>query len=759
MPRARYVKPVVALFVSLAVVAAAFLMVRDLRFQRNVAKACELAAQSIRLRQEVPSALDASILLAAKSIALAPTYEGDQAIRAALRLARRRVLSIDHADILNGITFSPDSQLVATFSDDKTVKVYQVYTKKEVATLSHNGPVVAIAFSLDSHMLATASLDKIVRTFALTEADVHPETQFSLNDAPVTLAFSADGSLLAVATENGLRLFNAKPFYEIAHPFPRVVVPTLAFSAKTSLLAVAGNDGITRLLDAKARLPRASIKLDANPVRVFLSADDECVVTVTRNGRVNTFDIAHKTQSSITIPPDFTDIDLSEDGQRLAIASSDGAVQIVVLHTGQELKRISSNLPISHVKFSPDGQLVATTSNDKVARLFDATTTEELARFTHREAVSAIAFSRDGRLAGTASLDHTAQIFELADPRIILSQEESTKPLAAALSSNGQRLAFGGFQPESRGSHPVQVIDLNDHGHISLAPETTSIRALQFFPDGRSLATGGYDGISRVIDVDAGDTMHSFLQRANVLSVAASKDGRFLVAGTGIVPEAKSHESDNFVYLYELKHESKDDTPLKRLGELHTKGVIAVEFNNDPTIIATASLDNTVVLYDWNQDVKIGEYRFSKSPLALRFSPDGRLLAIGSAENTVRVYNWREKKLLFTLLHDGSVTSLVFSLDGRILVTGSKNGKIRVFEVATQKLIQQVNTRQPIWIVALASDERAIQSLSWNNGWLRVERDPVAPPEIIKEACGYLADKLKLIEVEHLVHLSTTICQ
>jgi WD40 repeat protein len=728
------------------------------RFQKNVAKACELAAQSTRLQQEAPSALDDSIFLAAESIELVPTYEGDQAIRAALRLARHRLLSIDHADIVNGITFSPDSQLVATFSGDRTVKIYHVFAKK-VDTLQHDSPVLAIAFSLDSHKLATASLDKTVRIFGLTEAGAHQDAQFTLDDTPVTLAFSADGSLLAVATTgSGLRLFNAISFQRIEHSFPRVGVPTLAFSTQTSLLAVASDDGITRLLDARTGRPSTSLKQDAKPVRIFLGAHDECVITVSRNGRVNTFDVAHKTQFSIAIPPDFTDIDLSENGQRFAIAGSDGTIHIVDPHTGQELKRISSGLPISHIKLSPDGQLVAITSNDKAARLFDATTAEELARFTHREAVSAIAFSRDGSLVGTASLDHTAQVFELADPRIILSQDEPTKPLAAALSSNGQRLAFGGFRPDARGSHSVQIIDLNDsNAHTFLGPDTTSIRTLQFFSDAHSLATGGYDGISRVFDADAGETMHSFPQPANVLSIAASKDGRFLVAGTGVVPEAKSPESNNFVYLYELKHESRDDMPLKRL-KLNSSDVIAVAINTDPTIIATASLDRTVVLHDWNQNANIDEYHFSQPPLALRFSPDGRLLAIGSAENTVRVYNWREKKLLFTLLHGGAVTSLVFSLDGRILVTGSEDQKIRVFEVATGKLIQQVNTRQAIWIVALASDDRAIENLSWNNGTLRVERDLVSSPEIVKEACGYLADKLKLIEVEHR-DLSTTLCQ
>src|SRR5262249_7447768 len=140
-----------------------------------------------------------------------------------------------------GIAFSPDSQFVATFSGDKTVKVYRISTKEVVATLSHDSPVLAGAFSLDSHKLATASIDKSVRIFTLTEAGASKDAQFTLNDTPVTLAFSADGSLLAVATGSGFKLFNAKAFQEIA---PRAAVP---------------------------------LKQDAKPVRVFLGAHAECI--------------------------------------------------------------------------------------------------------------------------------------------------------------------------------------------------------------------------------------------------------------------------------------------------------------------------------------------------------------------------------------------------------------------------------------------------------------------------------------------------
>jgi WD40 repeat protein len=187
------------------------------------------------------------------------------------------------------------------------------------------------------------------------------------------------------------------------------------------------------------------------------------------------------------------------------------------------------------VAAAPDGKAVAAGGIDGVITLLDPSGGKEAARLTgHKSWVNALAFSDDGKRLASASSDGTVRlwdpvakelisVFELPDPREVRG---------VALSPDGKYVAaavrFGTVWVWDVASRKVLASEKAHDG------EAWSVC---FTPDG-TLVSGGGDwgkpGTVKLWDATTWKVKATLTPPAEVLSVAASPDGRWLAAvGTG----------------------------------------------------------------------------------------------------------------------------------------------------------------------------------------------------------------------------------
>jgi WD40 repeat protein len=146
--------------------------------------------------------------------------------------------------------------------------------------------------------------------------------------------------------------------------------------------------------------------------------------------------------------------------------------------------------------------------------------------------------------------------------------------------------------------------------------------------------------------------------------------------------------------------------------------VESLAFSGDGHTLASGMWDNTIKLWDASSGQVLGTFQGHTDHVpTVAFTPDGKILASGSWDKTIMLWDVASGQVLRTLRgHSDRVLSVAFSPDGKTLASASADTTIRLWEVASGNVTRtlQVGAR-PVNSVAFSPDGRLIASGSDDN--------------------------------------------
>ncbi|PLZ50948.1 hypothetical protein CBP15_15020, partial [Fischerella thermalis WC442] len=186
------------------------------------------------------------------------------------------------------------------------------------------------------------------------------------------------------------------------------------------------------------------------------------------------------------------------------------------------------------------------------------------------------------------------------------------------------------FSPDGKtivlsSDNTIKLWDLTTGQVIKTLSGNESEKTMVFSPDGKIIASGGYDKTIKLWDIATGKVIKTLTYGSSVTNITFSPDGKLLAAGS----------SDKTIKLWDIASGKVIQTLTG-----HSNIVKSVVFSPDGKVVASGSNDNTIKLWNVATGKEIRTFTGHTSFVtSLAFSNDGKVLASGSADKTIKL--WR----------------------------------------------------------------------------------------------------------------------
>ncbi len=636
---------------------------------------------------------------------------------------------LPHEDPVWSFALSPDGSRMTSVTAKGAIIIWDWQRRKKLSEKdkAHKGTIWEVKYSPDGRWLATPAEDGTVKLWDADSLTLLATIRREGNPGTEAWAvvFGPDGNFLVTGWEDKKVIFwrlNQKKAGNITINKSHVLehkygIWNMGFSPNGKWLATASG-----AFQPEKILPGGELRIweiqekEAEPTLVF------------SDPRANAC----------------TELAFSPNGQWLACSGYDKSTVVYrqspeeKLYERHGLFRGHTDRRVISVAFHPQHSYLATGGWDKTVNLWDLTTLQLKRPFPdHHGPLGDIRFSHDGRylIAASSNLSSTGEIriwdWDLGrhkaiplpghskEARAVAFSEDEDHPLLASGGEKGSiqlwdlqtRKKQSSFPQEGEKSSPVNCLDFHGHktswlasGHQdgtvilwntetgqvirSFTQQNVSVLSVCFSPDGKRLAAGfgnredfRKQGEAKVWDVESGKLLFpSVKTQTSAFHVAFTTQGDKLVTSSAVVYK------DRWFLKGEVKLWSVESGEfLEELPLDHRNRVQAAVYNPTGTILATASSDQTIKLWDVRKKKVLHTLEGHTGGVqSLAFTPDGKRLASAGLDHTIRVWEVRKGREVLTLRGSEEFLSVDFGPNGRYLAAAKSDGIVNLYDAGSK---------------------------------------------------------------------------
>lgn len=361
----------------------------------------------------------------------------------------------------------------------------------------------------------------------------------------------------------------------------------------------------------------------------------------------------------------------SPDGKQLASGSGDTNVRFWDLSCETPLFNCELHKNwILCVAWSPDGLKLASADKNGLIIIWNPETGKKIGKplTGHRAWVTYLSWqplhlNEECRYLASSSKDTVINIWDTVLSTLVRSLSSHTQSVTC-IRWGGKDLIYSSSQDRTikvwRSEDGVMCRTLEGHGHW--------VNSLTLNSD-YIIRTGAYD------PKDATFERRTAGEKSAMKAAALERYNKVF----GNETEKLISGSDDFTMF--LWNPEVDRKCVQRMTG-HQQLINDVKFSPDARIIASASFDKSIKLWDGKTGKFIATLRgHVQAVYQLSFSSDSRLLVSGSADSTVKVWNLQKRKLYNDLPgHADEVYAVDWSPDGQFVASGGKDRVLKLWK-------------------------------------------------------------------------------
>ena len=324
---------------------------------------------------------------------------------------------------------------------------------------------------------------------------------------------------------------------------------------------------------------------------------------------------------------------------------------------------------ITAVAITDNGEYVVSASSNGTVKIWNLTNGEEKTLKGHDDSINEVAVTPDGRFVLSASDDRTLKFWDLQKGTEKTLKGHNGRVTAVAVTDNGKFAISASLNGSSSDNGTLKVWNLESgEEKITFRRHNAWVKAVAITPNADAAVSASFDGMFRFWDLEQTEEIRTLGGQDNntINAVAITPSG----------DRSVSVSFDRTLKVWDLI--KREEKILKKNDEW----VNAVAITSNGKYAVFASSDGTLNIWDLEkQEEKTILKGHGGRANAVAITFDGRFIVSASDDRPLNVWDLKKIEEKTITGHNGRINAVAIASKGKYAISASSDGTLKVWDL------------------------------------------------------------------------------